>query len=88
VRDGRGEREGRVLADILAGPVSFHALGESAGAPGVEGPDDAAVVHDVGGGLADELADVLVGRDVGGDAEHLVERHGGREGKVRGRTGT
>jgi len=72
-----GEEEGAcALSDVLPGAVTLHALGEGLGAPGVDSADDAASVHDVEGGLADELADVLVGGDVGGDAEHFVEGHG------------
>lgn len=75
VSDSKRIKEESVLSNILSGPVSLHPLRESLGAPGINGADDTALVHDVEGRLADELADVLVGWDVCGYTEHLVERH-------------
>ena len=87
VSHSRRIKEESVLSNILSGPVSLHPLRESLGAPGIDGTDDTALVHDVEGRLADELAYVLVGWDVRRYTEHLVERHC-RKGRkeVRGYT--
>lgn len=82
-----------LLSDVDERALALHALGECAGAPGLNFADDAARLHDMGGRLADELADVFLGNGylldfqqytgayvfgiVFCDAEHLVEGHFG-----------